>query len=98
MDCEIKRFLALNEEFNDILKSWNLENDVGSCFNERKQAKPPLPYFAQKIEERPLYLLGSAVTNFTGLDLEKIAFELRKMGKEVYCEDLLEENLDARLF
>ncbi len=154
----VKRFLTPNEEFNDILKNWNLENDVVVCSNERKQEKTPLPYFAQKIEElskkdcdillftpggcrsclkclnertltnvwntrftdysisngnfgnivhkifenfkgeRPLYLLGSAVTNFTGLDLEKIAFELRKMGKEVYCEDLLEENLDARLF
>ena len=31
--------------------------------------------------ERPLYLLGSAVTQFTGMDLERIASWLRKMNK-----------------
>ena len=48
--------------------------------------------------ERPLYLLGSAVTQFTGMDLERIASWLRKMNKEAYYEDILEENLDTRLF
>ena len=33
-------------------------------------------------ENRPLYLLESAVPKYTGIDLKKIAAELIKAGKE----------------
>lgn len=154
----VKRFVTPDEEFRDILREWNLEENSSVCFNERIQEKLPLPYFVNRIEklskkdcdillftpggcrsclkclpeqvltnvwntrfsdyslgsgklidiaqkilehfntERPLYLLGSAVTQFTGMDLERIASWLRKMNKEAYYEDILEENLDTRLF
>ena len=35
-------------------------------------------------QKRPLYLLEAAIPRFTGINLDKIADNLRKAGKEVY--------------
>lgn len=68
----------------DILKNvWNTRftDYVLSQGNTTRIAQEIKQKFPQ---ERPLYLLESAVPKFTGISLEKIAGDLRKSGKEVY--------------
>ena len=52
-----------------------------SNYNKLSHYSKILLVFPQK---RPLYLLEAAIPRFTGINLDKIAGNLRKAGKEVY--------------
>ena len=67
----------------------NLKNVWNTRFTDYVLSQGNITQISQEIKQkfpqkRPLYLLESAVPKFTGINLGKIADNLRKAGKEVY--------------
>ena len=67
----------------------NLKNVWNTRFTDYVLSQGNITLISQEIkqkfpQERPLYLLESAIPRFTGINLDKIADNLRKAGKEVY--------------
>ena len=66
-----------------ILNVWNTRFtdyvlSQGNIIQISKEIEQKFP------QKRPLYLLEAAIPRFTGINLDKIADNLRKAGKEVY--------------
>ena len=67
----------------------NLKNVWNTRFNDYVLSQGNITQISQEIKQkfpqnRPLYLLEAAIPRFTGINLDKIADNLRKAGKEVY--------------
>ena len=67
----------------------NLKNVWNTRFTDYVLSQGNIIQISKEIEQkfpqkRPLYLLEAAIPRFTGINLDKIADNLRKAGKEVY--------------